>query len=64
MVQLNYGLDLDKVLSNFEEVKNDQAKLVNFSKDIIPKLITELRQVRMEVVKALLGELPFSKSDI
>jgi hypothetical protein len=49
-------LDTDKVRLAFKETEEDDAKLVELAREVIPRLCNELDDTRMLVVKVTAGE--------
>ena len=48
-------LDMDKVNKHFTEIleTNNNEKMVEFAKEIIPKLIDDVNEARMNYVKSI-----------
>lgn len=55
---VNYSLDLDKVDFRFQEVlsTNDNNKISEFAKEVIPLLIKDNRKVRLEYVDLIINK--------
>lgn len=51
-----YGLDLEKIENKFNEVlaTNDNKKIANFAKEVIPLLLADSKKIRMEALENLL----------
>jgi hypothetical protein len=56
-------LDMDKVKYHYDEIlkSKDNEKMVEFAKEIIPKLIEEVNAARIDYVDAILGDFPMKK---
>lgn len=60
---MNNGIDLDKVEFNYTQAKNE-GRFEQFAEEIIPRLVKELCETRMEVVDLILqtGKKPARKA--